>query len=303
MLATRGRRLVRRQWLGLPIGMYLHLVLDLSWTRSETFWWPFLGVGIEWGRRLRAGPRTVVAWSWSVVAIVVGVWAYRRFGLDDAGRRRTLPAHRSARPRADGRGSGAFVSAAHADAFAAVGASRSDRRRTRRACCSVVPTRTWTSSAVVRPRRWAHAIASGASVPWPRWCRARCVARCRPPRRSGCPVVDRRSTDRAGLRRAGGHAGGRGARRRPGPRGSPTSTSARRAASRWRTLGARVRAACSDWASSIDAPGTVVLVSHVSPVKAAVAWALGVGDQIAWRAHLDNASVTQVADARAIARC
>jgi broad specificity phosphatase PhoE len=29
-------------------------------------------------------------------------------------------------------------------------------------------------------------------------------------------------------------------------------------------------------------------------VKAAVAWALGVGDQIAWRAHLDNASVTQV---------
>ena len=45
-MATRGRRLARRQWLGLPIGMYLHLVLDLSWTRSQTFWWPFLGVGI-----------------------------------------------------------------------------------------------------------------------------------------------------------------------------------------------------------------------------------------------------------------
>lgn len=59
-------------------------------------------------------------------------------------------------------------------------------------------------------------------------------------------------------------------------------------------LGARVRAACSEWSNSLDAPGTVVLVSHVSPVKAAVAWALGVGDQIAWRAHLDTASFTQV---------
>jgi broad specificity phosphatase PhoE len=59
-------------------------------------------------------------------------------------------------------------------------------------------------------------------------------------------------------------------------------------------LGVRVRAACSDWAASIEGPGTVVLVSHVSPVKAAVAWALGVGDEIAWRAHLDNASVTRV---------
>jgi broad specificity phosphatase PhoE len=59
-------------------------------------------------------------------------------------------------------------------------------------------------------------------------------------------------------------------------------------------LGVRVRSACTDWAATIDGPGTVVLVSHVSPVKAAVAWALGVGDQIACRAHLDNASVTQV---------
>ena len=59
-------------------------------------------------------------------------------------------------------------------------------------------------------------------------------------------------------------------------------------------LGARVRDACSHWAAAVDRPGAVVLVSHVSPVKAAVAWALGVGDQIAWRTQLDNASITQV---------
>ena len=38
----------------------------------------------------------------------------------------------------------------------------------------------------------------------------------------------------------------------------------------------------------------VVVVSHVSPIKAAVAWALGVGDDVAWRMHLDPASITTI---------
>jgi len=44
MLLTQERRLVRRQWLGLPIGLFMHLVLDGSWADAEVFWWPFLGV-------------------------------------------------------------------------------------------------------------------------------------------------------------------------------------------------------------------------------------------------------------------
>jgi hypothetical protein len=86
MAATTGRRLVRRRWLGLPIGMYLHLVLDLAWTRSETFWWPFLGIDPDWGVafELDRGP---LSWVMEVVALFVGWWAYRRFGLDDAERR------------------------------------------------------------------------------------------------------------------------------------------------------------------------------------------------------------------------
>lgn len=89
MLATRGRRLARRRWLGLPIGLYLHLVLDLAWTRSETFWWPFLGAPIQWGAAFELDRG---AWSlvMEVVAIAMGFWAYRRFGLDDAERRRTF---------------------------------------------------------------------------------------------------------------------------------------------------------------------------------------------------------------------
>jgi broad specificity phosphatase PhoE len=58
-------------------------------------------------------------------------------------------------------------------------------------------------------------------------------------------------------------------------------------------LGARVRAACADLAGEA-AEADVVVVSHVSPIKAAVAWALGVGDELSWRLHVAPASVTRI---------
>jgi hypothetical protein len=36
-------------------------------------------------------------------------------------------------------------------------------------------------------------------------------------------------------------------------------------------------------------------VTHVSPIKAAVAWALGVGDEVAWRLFVAPASITRIA--------
>jgi len=58
-------------------------------------------------------------------------------------------------------------------------------------------------------------------------------------------------------------------------------------------LGARVRAACADVAS--EAAGRdVVVVTHVSPIKAAVAWALGVGDEVTWRMWVAPASITRI---------
>jgi alpha-ribazole phosphatase len=38
----------------------------------------------------------------------------------------------------------------------------------------------------------------------------------------------------------------------------------------------------------------VVVVSHVSPIKAAVAWVLGAGPESSWRSHLDQASITRI---------
>lgn len=58
-------------------------------------------------------------------------------------------------------------------------------------------------------------------------------------------------------------------------------------------MGRRVRSACEDlWeeACSVD----VVVVSHVSPIKAAVGWALAAGDAVAWRLFLANGSVTRL---------
>lgn len=39
----------------------------------------------------------------------------------------------------------------------------------------------------------------------------------------------------------------------------------------------------------------IVVVSHVSPIKAAVAWALGAGVEISWRCQLDQAAITRIA--------
>lgn len=59
-------------------------------------------------------------------------------------------------------------------------------------------------------------------------------------------------------------------------------------------LGARVRDACADLAEEA-AERDVVVVTHVSPVKASVAWALGVGDEATWRMYVAPASLTRIA--------
>ncbi|MFQ5516992.1 MAG: metal-dependent hydrolase, partial [Acidimicrobiia bacterium] len=43
IMLTRPATVVRRQWLGLPIGTLLHLVLDGMWSSPETGWWPLAG--------------------------------------------------------------------------------------------------------------------------------------------------------------------------------------------------------------------------------------------------------------------
>lgn len=52
--------------------------------------------------------------------------------------------------------------------------------------------------------------------------------------------------------------------------------------------------ACLEEVIESAADEHVVLVSHVSPIKASVQWALGVSDEISWRLSLATASVTTI---------
>lgn len=89
MAATVGRRLQRRRWLGLPIGMFLHLLLGASWANGTTFWWPLGG----WGFGDHRAP-VVAHGIWSVVlelaGVLIAVWLWTEWGLDDPARRRRL---------------------------------------------------------------------------------------------------------------------------------------------------------------------------------------------------------------------
>jgi hypothetical protein len=86
MAVTVGRRLLRRRLLALPIGTFLHLVLDGAWTNTEVFWWPVFGLGFGDA----ALPSVARGW-WNLPLEVAGaavlIWAYSRFRLYEPERR------------------------------------------------------------------------------------------------------------------------------------------------------------------------------------------------------------------------
>lgn len=61
------------------------------------------------------------------------------------------------------------------------------------------------------------------------------------------------------------------------------------------SLSRRVESFCVE---TMEEDGLVVAVSHVSPIKAATAWALGVDGAVAWRMFLGLASITRVGRGR-----
>jgi broad specificity phosphatase PhoE len=60
------------------------------------------------------------------------------------------------------------------------------------------------------------------------------------------------------------------------------------------TLMGRVTLALDELAAQAE-DRTVVVVTHVSPIKAALAWTLGAPPELAWRSHLDQAAITRIA--------
>lgn len=59
------------------------------------------------------------------------------------------------------------------------------------------------------------------------------------------------------------------------------------------SVGRRVAEACGELAGPARS-SVVVVVSHVSPIKAALAWALDVPAGVAWRLYVEDASVSRI---------
>jgi hypothetical protein len=87
MVVTPRRRLAQRRVVAIPIGMFLHLLLDGIWTDTRAFWWPF--AGLAWSdQRL---PELSRGAAFDLVLEVLGAaalwWCWRRFRLDEPDRR------------------------------------------------------------------------------------------------------------------------------------------------------------------------------------------------------------------------
>lgn len=77
MSATAGRKPIRKPLLGVPIGMFLHLVFDGAWNDTSVFWWPFTGFGFD-DAPFPVTERGVVSVLLELVGIALCVWLWRR---------------------------------------------------------------------------------------------------------------------------------------------------------------------------------------------------------------------------------
>ncbi len=89
MGATVNHRLRRRRLLGLPIGLFLHQVLDGTWSSAEYFWWPAFGFSVE-DPLPENGRHLLILIGLDLVALIGGVWAWRRYELADRANRQQL---------------------------------------------------------------------------------------------------------------------------------------------------------------------------------------------------------------------
>ena len=87
MIATRDRRRLRRRLLALPIGTFVHLVLDGMWARTKVFWWPLFGKSFPAGALPSLFHPVVLIVVEEVVGAAALWWCWRRFGLGDGTRR------------------------------------------------------------------------------------------------------------------------------------------------------------------------------------------------------------------------
>ena len=269
--STAGRPLL----LGLPIGLLLHLVFDGAWTDTDLFWWPPGGSTSRAPSCRRRSGVVGVPWSWPAWRSWSGCGGS---GLSRPSRRAIASGRPVSSSATYGRCGTLFERAdpgpSRPDGTQRTGqASRGGRRAVGRGRGGASDRRRQAG----RPRRRADlqpavaGPADGAGV--------------RRARSGG------RAVDRAVVRHLRGRCRTPTCRRRRGTTGGSNPAWVPEGGESLAELDSRVRAACRSWPDRAR-DRTVAVVSHVSPIKTAVAWALGCGVEIGWRSHLSQASVT-----------
>ncbi len=95
MILTRRGSIARQRWMALPIGVFLHLLLDVP-LDNATLWWPFLGFEFPpfadgaFSDLLSYLSRSPWVLAQEVIGLAYLVGLYRRSGLADPNRRRQL---------------------------------------------------------------------------------------------------------------------------------------------------------------------------------------------------------------------
>lgn len=91
MLATRGRRRVRRRLLGIPLGFLFHLVLDGAWLSGPAvLWWPLAASAAPDALPALARPLPLLVLL-EAAGLALGWFAWRAIGSARSARRDPEP--------------------------------------------------------------------------------------------------------------------------------------------------------------------------------------------------------------------
>ena len=89
MLATIGRRPIRKRLLAIPIGMFLHLIYDGAFNNTQVFCWPFTGLTFS-GDQLPVVDRGMLNIGFEIAGLLMCAFAWKKFHLSDATHRKNF---------------------------------------------------------------------------------------------------------------------------------------------------------------------------------------------------------------------
>jgi hypothetical protein len=77
MLLTIGKKAVRKNFLALTIGLFLHLVFDGAFLNTEMFWWPLAGLSID-GYEIPLVERGFLNIPFEIVGVGLILWTKKQ---------------------------------------------------------------------------------------------------------------------------------------------------------------------------------------------------------------------------------